>query len=371
MDRVGPGVVGEHVDDVGAPSRAQAQHADRSVRRARRRARPGGTSWTTARRGRSGDPSTSYARCQRTQCDSVGAGRRGRRRSGSRYRRRRRRGRRSGPGRYSPDVIPVRRSAAVGRSRARRGGGPGRGTRRRARRRWCTVPAIDRRDRDPRRDPGAQRAARVGAEGRHGAVPAPGGRFRIDGVVFVTGRHDVAIDGAGFHARGARPTASARRCPGTTSGRTGRDLRQHVRIEDSTGDHGPRSHRGRVRTPPGVFKAPRSKARPGSRSPARSDVTLDHVTARATYGDGVYVDRPQHGRTGPGLHARPQRSAGGRGRRRRGHHRRALLDRRPRPLRVRPRAGARRGPSGARPGQPGPRRQELPARGRRRRRERR
>ena len=82
-----------------------------------------------------------------------------------------------------------------------------------------------------------------------------GGRFRIDGVVFVTGRHDVTIDGNGLHVGRGRPTAPGRRSRGYNLRGGWPRLRAHVDVEDSTGItihdltvQGP--------NPSGTFKAP-------------------------------------------------------------------------------------------------------------------
>ena len=72
-----------------------------------------------------------------------------------------------------------------------------------------------------------------------------------------------------------------------------------------------------ARTPPGPFKPLLEGA--GRPSPSRVRATSRSTTSppAATYGDGVYIVGAQHRRARPGLHARPQRSPGRRGRRRR------------------------------------------------------
>jgi hypothetical protein len=113
-----------------------------------------------------------------------------------------------------------------------------------------------------------------------------GGRFRVDGIVFVSGRHDVTIDGRGSTL--VAPTdGSATPVPRYNFRAAWPRLRQHVDIEDSTGIKvrdltvvGP--------NPTGEFMA-RLEGQAGFTITRSNDVTLDHVTARATYGDGVYI----------------------------------------------------------------------------------
>jgi hypothetical protein len=113
-----------------------------------------------------------------------------------------------------------------------------------------------------------------------------GGRFRIDGVVFVSGRHDVTIDGRGSTL--VAPTDGATTpVPRYNFRAAWPRLRQHVDIENSTGITvrdltvvGP--------NPTGEFKA-RFEGQAGFAIARSNDVTLDHVAVRATYGDGVYI----------------------------------------------------------------------------------
>lgn len=114
----------------------------------------------------------------------------------------------------------------------------------------------------------------------------PAGRFRIDGVVFVTDRHDVTIDGRGSTL--VAPTDGT----GTTVPRYNfrsnwPRLRQHLDIENSSGItvrdlvvQGPNGE--------GRFLA-RFEGQAGFAITRSTDVTLDGVTARNTFGDGVYV----------------------------------------------------------------------------------
>ena len=61
-----------------------------------------------------------------------------------------------------------------------------------------------------------------------------GGRFRIDGVVFVSGRHDVTIDGRGSTLVAPTDGAGIPVPRYNFRGRWPR-MREHVDIEDSTG----------------------------------------------------------------------------------------------------------------------------------------
>lgn len=122
-------------------------------------------------------------------------------------------------------------------------------------------------------------------EGATVRFPA-GGRFRIDGVVFVTGRHDVTIDGRGSTLL-APTDGTATTVPRYNFRARWPRMRQHVDIEDSTGVtirdltvQGPNAS--------GKFK-PLLEGQAGFAVVQSRDVTLDHVTARATYGDGVYI----------------------------------------------------------------------------------
>jgi hypothetical protein len=113
-----------------------------------------------------------------------------------------------------------------------------------------------------------------------------GGRYRIDGVLFITGRHDVTIEGNGSTL--VAPTdGTGTPVPRYNFRARWPRMRAHLDIEMSTGVtvrdltvQGP--------NPAGTFKAG-LEGQAGFVVSASSNVTLDHVTARATYGDGVYV----------------------------------------------------------------------------------
>src|SRR6478752_10799151 len=113
-----------------------------------------------------------------------------------------------------------------------------------------------------------------------------GGRYRVDGMLFLSARHDVVIDGNG--ATLVAPTdGTGTAVPRYNFRAHWPRLRAHVYVEDSTGItirdlavQGP--------NPTGAFK-PLLEGQAGFVVARSNDVTLDHVTARATYGDGVYV----------------------------------------------------------------------------------
>jgi hypothetical protein len=113
-----------------------------------------------------------------------------------------------------------------------------------------------------------------------------GGRYRVDGVVFVTGRRNVTIDGRGSTLT-APDDGTATPVPRFNFRAHWPRLRQHVDIEDSTGVtirdltvQGPNASGAYV---------PKLEGQAGFVVSGSSDVTLDHVTARATFGDGVYI----------------------------------------------------------------------------------
>ena len=183
-------------------------------------------------------------------------------------------------------------------------------------------------------------------------ITRPGVDRRRPGAPDVTQRPDVAdrdrhrpVRPCGSRRAGASGSTASCSSPAGTTSRSTATGSTLVAPTDGAGDAGPalqlprplaapartRGHRGqhrrsrsatsrcRARTRPARSRR-RSRARPGSWWRGRSDVTLDHVTARATYGDGVYIVGHSTGRHDPGLHPRPQRTPGRRGRRRCRHH---------------------------------------------------
>jgi hypothetical protein len=114
----------------------------------------------------------------------------------------------------------------------------------------------------------------------------PDGRFRVDGVLFVSGRHNVTIDGNGSTLF-APTEGSTIAVPRYNLRARWPRLRAHVMVEDSTRItirdltvQGPNAA--------GTFTAA-LEGQAGFELVRSHDVTLDHVTARETYGDGVYI----------------------------------------------------------------------------------
>src|SRR4029079_3542450 len=115
---------------------------------------------------------------------------------GSRYRPVCHRGRRPGPDRYSPVVTRVRLLAAVGLGPACVAMSVRWGAARAGAETVVAIPASV--DATGARDVTQELNTVIATAPAGATVRFPtGGRFRVDGIVFVSGRHDVSIDGQG------------------------------------------------------------------------------------------------------------------------------------------------------------------------------
>lgn len=113
-----------------------------------------------------------------------------------------------------------------------------------------------------------------------------GGTFLAEGIVFVTGRQNVTMEGRGSRLV-ARTDGAAFEPPNYRFRNKWPRLRNHLNIQDSTGITvrdlaivGPNSS--------GEYRIP-LEAQAGIAVRRSVDVTLDHVTVRETFGDGVYI----------------------------------------------------------------------------------